>query len=181
MGVGGRDDALTLTFRPEVPMGHFVAIPFACALAASEALGGRVSWPYGVTDANGLSLARVRARAGYDEQGVYATCDLLLDAASAAGEEGLETVANAVRERVKRWEADVRAGRAAAGPLAPFLGGYFDALEGMGGRVEVIRAGRVVARGTLAGVDVWGRATVSVDGGGQVEVAPEQAELRLSR
>ena len=62
------------------------------------------------------------------------------------------------------------------------LGNYFDALLGMGGAVEVVRAGCVIARGTLAGVDVWGRATVRLDNGTQeLELAPEQAELRPAR
>ena len=59
------------------------------------------------------------------------------------------------------------------------LGDYFDALRGMSERVEVVRGGCVVARGTLSGVDVWGRVTVSREGGGELELAPEQATLRV--
>ena len=45
--------------------------------------------------------------------------------------------------------------------------------------VEVLRGNRVIGRGALAGVDVWGRATVRLDNGAQeLEVAPEQARLR---
>ena len=64
------------------------------------------------------------------------------------------------------------------GPLAPVLSDYFDALFGMGEAVEVLRAGRVVAEGTLVAVDVWGRATVRLADGRELELAPEQAELR---
>ena len=52
----------------------------------------------------------------------------------------------------------------------------------MGEKVEVLRGGRVIGRGELAGVDVWGRATVRLDNGTQeLEVAPEQARLRPLR
>lgn len=178
MGVGGSGFEIELTLRPGVPMGHVTGVPFVCALAASEALGGGVAWPYAVLDAQGLPLARVRTRAGYDDQGVYVACTLVVrEDAPSAGDAG-QCLEGAVRSRVEAWAEDVRAGRAAAGPLAPILGDYFDALMGMGERVSVVRVGRVIARGTLSGVDVWGRATVLTDGGKELEVAPEQAELR---
>lgn len=177
MGVGEVGSDLELTLRPRVPMGHFTGIPFVCALATAEALGGRVSWPYEVIDGQGLPLARVRTRAGYDDEGMYAVFGLLLEEAALAADGVGELVEGSVRARVEAWEADVAAGRAAAGPLAPVLEGYFGALAGMGERVEVVRAGRTIARGTLAGVDVWGRATVLADDGTELEVAPEQAVL----
>lgn len=166
----------SFTVRPDVPMGHVTGTPFVCALAVARALGGRVSWPHDVVSAEGAPLAAVRGRAGYDEGGIYVTCEV---AAADGRELDAAAVEAAARDAVGAWSADVAAGRAAAGPLAPVLGDYFDALLGMGEAVEVVRGGRVVARGTLAGVDVWGRATVRPeDGAPELEVAPEQAELR---
>lgn len=166
----------SFTVRPGVPMGHVTGTPFVCALAVARALGGRVTWPYGIATAEGAPLAAVRGRAGYDDGGIYVACEVApadgfaFDAA---------VVERAARDAVDAWAADVAAGRAAAGPLAPVLGDYFDALLGMGGPVEVVRGGRVIARGALAGVDVWGRATVRLDNGTQeLEIAPEQARLR---
>ena len=42
----------------------------------------------------------------------------------------------------------------------------------------IARGGRVIGEGSLAGVDVWGRATVRLDDARELEIAPEQAELR---
>lgn len=165
---------LTLTLRPRVPMGHVVGVPFVCALGAAKALGARVAWPHDVADSEGAPLVRVRTRAGYDDGGVCVTCGLSGERADVPG------LGEAVCACVDAWAAEVAAGRAAAGPLAPVLPDYFDALLGMGGAVEVVRAGRVVACGELAGVDAWGRATVRLaDGGSELEVAAEQAELRV--
>lgn len=179
MGVGGgtRGDgpcgALSLTLRPRVPMGHFVGVPFACALAAAEGAEARLRWPYEVVGQDGSTLVRVRCRAGYDEEGMYATCDF--DLAPGVDPDALEA---RVRARADAWADAVSSGRAAAGPLAPVLGDYFDLLLGMGEESEVVRGGRAVARGTLAGVDVWGRATVRLPDGRELECAPEQVALR---
>lgn len=164
------------TVRPAVPMGHVTGVPFVCALAVARALGGRVRWPYDVVSAEGAPLAAVRGRAGYDDDGIYVACEVAPADGAALDAAALESAA---RDAVGAWGSDVAAGRAAAGPLAPVLGDYFDALLGTGEDVEVVRGGRVIGRGTLAGVDVWGRATVRLDGGVQeLEIAPEQATLR---
>lgn len=165
----------SVLLRPAVPMGYVTGVPYVCALAVARELGGRVSWPHDVVAEDGSPLANVRARAGYDEDGLFVGCEL-----APTGERDLDVAAleAAVRAGVGDWEVAVAAGRAAAGPLAPVLGDYFDALLGMGESIEVVRAGRVLGRGRLAGVDVWGRATVRLDDGRELEVAPEQAELR---
>ena len=166
----------SFTVRPGVPMGYVTGTPFVCALAVARALGGCVSWPYDVVSAEGAPLAAVRGRAGYDDGGIYVACEV---APADGAELDAEAVESAVLDAVSAWGSDVATGRAAAGPLAPVLGDYFDALLGMGEPVEVVRGGRVIARGTLAGVDVWGRATVRLDNGTQeLEMAPEQARLR---
>ncbi len=174
MGVG-----TSLTLRPAVPMGAVTGVPYVCALAVAHLLDARVAWPHEVVSAEGEPIVRVGARAGYDDEGAFVRCDLTWDA-----ERGLDAVVleRAVEEAVRAWEGAYAGGRGAAGPLAPVLSDYFDALLGMGEMVEVLRGGRVIGRGTLAGVDVWGRATVRLDGDGQeLEIAPEQAGLRLAR
>lgn len=96
---------------------------------------------------------------------------------------GLEDLAEAIRdavvERCDGWSAEVRAGHAAAGPLAPILSEYFDRMPLLGRQVmAVLPDGRVACRGVFAGVDVWGRATVHLADGSDVEFASEQASLR---
>ena len=166
----------SFTLRPAVPMGHVTGVPFVVALAVARELGARLRWPHEVVDKDGEPVALVRGRAGYDDEGMFVTCQI-----SPSGEKDLDAAAleGAARAGVTAWGAAVSAGRAAAGPLAPVLSDYFDALLGMGEKVEVVRAGRVLARGALVGVDVWGRATVRLDDGAQeLEIAPEQADLR---
>lgn len=171
MGVG-----TSLTLRPAVPMGHVTGVPHVAALAVARELGARVRWPHEVVTAAGEPLVAVDARAGYDDEGVFVRCDLVWDAEKSLDAAALE---RAARAGVDAWADGVAAGRAAAGPLAPVLSDYFDVLLGMGDAVEVVRGGRVAYRGTLAGVDVWGRATVRLEGGAQeLEIAPEQARLR---
>lgn len=171
MGVG-----TSLTLRPAVPMGFVGGVPYVAALGAARELGGRVSWPHAVVTGEGEPLVFVDARAGYDDEGVFVRCDLTWDAEKNLDANALE---RAVEDAVISWADAYAAGRAAAGPLAPVLGDYFDVLLGMGEKVEVLRGNRVIGRGALAGVDVWGRATVRLDNGAQeLEVAPEQARLR---
>lgn len=173
MGVG-----TSLTLRPDVPMGFVGGVPYVAALAVARELGERVAWPHSVVTRSGEPLVSVDARAGY-EGGLFVRCDLAWDAEKNLDAAALE---RAVEDAVGAWTADVAAGRACAGPLAPALGDYFDALLGMGEKVEVVRGGRAIARGELAGVDVWGRATVRLEGGAQeLELAPEQAMLRPAR
>nr|WP_147556223.1 hypothetical protein [Olsenella timonensis] len=171
MGVG-----TSFVVRPAVPMGHVTGVPHVVALGVARELAARVRWPHEVVTTAGEPLVCVDARAGYDEDGVYVRCDLAWDAERGLAAPALE---RAAREGVDAWAAAVAEGRAAAGPLAPVLSDYFDVLLGMGERVEVLRGARVIGRGTLAGVDVWGRATVRLEDGAQeLEVAPEQARLR---
>ena len=172
MGVG-----TSLVLRPAVPMGFVTGAPYVCALGVARELGAQVSWPHGVASAEGEPLVFVDARAGYDDEGVFVRCDLAWDA-----EKNLDAAAveRAARDAVAAWEQAYAAGRGSAGPLASVLGEYFDVLLGMGGEVEVLRGGRVACRGTLAGVDVWGRATVKLPDGRELELAPEQARLRVA-
>ena len=88
-------------------------------------------------------------------------------------------VCSSIVSRVDAWAVDVTAGRGAAGPVAPVLSDYFDALALMGHETDVVYPnGRVAARGTLTAVDVWGRATVRLVDGRELVISPEQASLR---
>ena len=70
--------------RPGVPMGFIDGVPFVAALGAAEAMGARVAWPHDVVGEHGEPLAHVATRAGYDDEGIYVTCELEGDAAGEA-------------------------------------------------------------------------------------------------
>ena len=179
-----------LTLRPQVPMGAFHALGFVCALGAVEGLRdagvsiAAIGWPQDVVDARtNHALATLSVHAGYNK-GMFATCavlggeqiallrDLSDDELSSALERG-------VQARVDAWEQQVLAGAAQAGPLAPVLSDYFALVSLLGHRAAAVYPnGNVMATGTFAGVDVWGRATLTTADGNQVEFAPEQATIR---
>ena len=191
MGVRAAGDVLAeVTLRPQVPMGAFQAIGYVCALGAAEGLRAAgisfaaVGWPSDVVDGRTYQpLLELRLHAGYD-RGMYATCTVtgarqigLLrqlgdDELRAALEEGMSA-------RVSQWETALTAGSGTAGPLAPVLSDYFDLVALMGCPVTAVYPnGNEMARGTLVGVDVWGRATLRLDDGGELELAPERGGLR---
>ncbi len=156
--------------RPKVPMGFIDGTPFVAALGVAEALGAHVAWPHAVVDGEGAELARVSTRAGYDDEGIYVTLELEGDAAT-------DAAADAAAARVDAWSESVAAG-SKAGPLAAVLEDYFDACLLMGKPVAVVRRdGTVACKGTLAGMDIWGRVTVKLLDGREVEVAPGQAAV----
>jgi BirA family biotin operon repressor/biotin-[acetyl-CoA-carboxylase] ligase len=153
-------------------------------------------------------LAGVLVEAGSGAQGPYAVCGVGLNVGSAPRPDApggpaapalaptclarvapaaagvpFEDLARTVRDRVVRavdgWAAQVGAGRAAAGPLAPVLDEYFDAVPLLCHPVAAFGpAGDRLCEGVFAGIDVWGRATVHLADGRDVEYAAEQASLR---
>ena len=162
--------AVAAVLRPRVPMGFIDGTTFVASLGAAESLGAHVAWPNAVVDADGAELVRVTCRAGYDDEGIYVTCELDGDAAT-------DAVVDAVVARVDAWGDAVAAG-SKAGPLAAVLEEYFDACLLMGRAVRVVRRdGSVACEGTLAGMDIWGRVTVKLDDGREVEIAPGQASV----
>lgn len=91
-------------------------------------------------------------------------------------------VAHHVVARVDEWEQAYKDGRAAAGPMAPILEEYFDALELIDHEVDaVLPDGRVCAKGVFCGLDVWGRATIRTAEGEELDYASEQVSLRDAR
>ena len=163
--------------RPKAGMGQLVALPLVCSLGASDALGDvALAWPSGVVDADGDELVSVHVGVGY-EGAVIAKVELGLAEGLDAEPSVLE---EAVRARIDAWEADLAAGRGAAGPLAPVMGEIFDRLQLMGGDVEAhLPDGQAFARGFFAGISAWGRVTLIVDGR-ELELSPEQAGLRAA-
>ena len=106
--------------------------------------------------------------------------DAMAEGAEAPGfDELAQAIRDAVVARTDAWAAAVNSGRAVAGPLAPVLSEYFDALPLMGALVDVVYPnGNVAATGDFVAVDVWGRATVRLGDGREVVVSSEQASLR---
>ena len=106
--------------------------------------------------------------------------DAMAEGAEAPGfDELAQAIRDAVVARADAWAAAVNSGHAVAGPLAPVLSEYFDALPLMGTRVDVVYPnGNVAATGDFVAVDVWGRATVHLEDGREVVVSSEQASLR---
>lgn len=94
-----------------------------------------------------------------------------------------DALARSLRDHVMdlcgEWEAAVRAGRAKAGPLAPILSEYFDSVPMLGRQVVALSPeGMEICRGVLSAIDAWGRVTVHMASGQDVELAAEQASLR---
>lgn len=90
-----------------------------------------------------------------------------------------ESLRASIAGRVDAWAADVRAGLAQAGPLAPVLDEYFDACPLLGRQVRVLSPeGALMGTGVFAGLDCWGRATVRLNDGREVVYTSEMVSLR---
>ena len=90
-----------------------------------------------------------------------------------------EAFATGIGARVDEWAAGIASAGKAATPLGPVLNELFDRMPLMGQPIEVVYPnGNVALRGTLAGMDVWGRATVRNELGAELDIAPEQARIR---
>lgn len=126
--------------------------------------GTGIAWPHSVVDAaTGELVTSVASQGGYDDEGMFvrATLDVAPD------------VAQVVLDRVNAWSAGPGA------PLATVLADYADALVQLGEQVEVTYPNdKHYAQGTFVGVDVWGRATVRLLAGEELEFPPEKYQIR---
>lgn len=155
--------------RPAVGMQQYVAVPSVAALGVCDALpDAGIAWPYGVVDARTRAvLCNVKAHAGYDDEGMFARVEL-------GNVEHDERIREAVARRVGLW-ADSLAGKPRMPPLAPLVSEYSEKLVDFGNDVRVSYPnGRPYARGVFAGIDIWGRATVRLANGSELEFPPEK-------
>lgn len=179
-----------MTVRPQVPMGAFHALGYVCAMGAAEGLRAAgvdfaaIGWPQDVVDGRTFRpLCTLSMHAGYNK-GMYGECTVA--AAQQIGllrdysdEQLASAIAAGIEARVASWEQQIVAGAGVAGPLAPVLSEYFDLVALLGNPAEAVYPnGNVMARGTFAGVDIWGRATLVTSDGSEVEFSPEQASIR---
>lgn len=172
-------------------------------------LGVGIAWPYNIS-VNGAPFGVMQVSAGYAD-GMFVVCGVTFnlerysEAAALPGhspemqsqkieaalkKEGLldskavepAALAEAVVVAVDAWVDDCKAGRAAAGPLAPILNGYFDQVELLGQEVDVVYPnGNVAYTARFGGVDVWGRAILTGTDGKETVITPAQASIRASQ
>ncbi len=161
--------------RPAVGMHQMVAVPYIVALGICDALPqAGIAWPHNVVDAStGNTLFNIETRGGYDEHGMFVRVRLACPDGE-PNENTVQVLHKAIEERVDAWSAS--AGQA---PLGAVLGDYANMLVQLGKDVSVVYpSGREYARGTFAGVDIWGRATVRMDNGKQIVFPPEKYRMR---
>lgn len=188
----GQRTFLSEVMRPRIPMGFYVGAPYVAAVAICESLNqqgftARIAWPHDVvvaapdTDPCSVpdcSRISVSARGGYDEEGMFCALSVVSD-----GPLDLSSCENAaqtaVHDRFASWEEALSRKQAMAGPLAAILSDCFDLVGLMGQQVDIrYPNGRLMATGCFAGVDVWGRASVRLDSGKELQVTPEQARIQ---
>lgn len=164
---------MNFVVRPKVPMYCLEAVPYVCALGICNALGGALAWPYKVICRDGSAITFI-AHGACDDEGVFVRLELT--SKEALSEDALA----AMRACVAAWEESLTNTNPVAGPLAPILDDYVGALEAFGKKVEILFSNRKASvRGTLCGIDVWGRATVQLEDGHKLEVVPSQAAIRM--
>lgn len=175
-----------LVVRPAVGMPFLTGVPYAAALGVADALVGLgatgvgVAWPHDVCGPEGV-MATVRTTAGFGE-GMFVVCHVALAGVTPEAADALaEAVTAGIMAQVDAWAAGISAAGRAATPLGPVLNELFDRMPLMGKPIEVVYPnGNVAMRGMLAGMDVWGRATVKNEFGRELEIAPEQARIRAA-
>lgn len=197
------DASLTfsLVVRPDVNMHAFHGLPFVAAMGMMDALVGTAAAPgLGLAGKVGIqwpsdivcgaptfetSFAHVTVNGGAGVAGMFGAVTVDIERA-ALGELGadvadealVEVLATAVLTRVDAWAVVANTPQGAAGPLAPVLGEYFDMVPLLGRQVAAVSPnGLPLAVGVFAGLDIWGRATIKTDAGGQ-EFPPEAVRIR---
>ena len=158
--------------RPRVGMQQYASVPHVVALGVCDASSDRaIAWPHDIVDAaSGESVCSLEAHAGYDDEGMYVRVSLPAELLT-------DSVEEAIRARVDAW-AKALEGRPRLAPLAPVLSDYADRLELLGHRVRVTYPnGAAYATGEFVGIDVWGRATVRLANGSDLEFPPERYNI----
>ena len=171
--MGGRVVSERMTLRPKVAMPHFTCVPHVVALGICDARpDARILWPHDVCDAETCErVIEMSARAGYDDDGTF--CELTLRGAFEVTDE----VKEAIRARMDAWEKALRS-RPRQAPLTPVLADYADAQGLLGRDVQLTYPnGNPACEGTFLGLDVWGRATVRLADGSEIEFGPERYHI----
>ena len=161
-----------LVLRPRVGMQQYASVPHVVALGVCDALSDRaIAWPHGIADAaTGELMCSLEAHAGYDDEGMYVRVSMPAELLT-------DLVETAVRARVEAW-AEALAGRPRLAPLAPVLSDYAERLVLLGREVRVTYPnGAAYATGEFVGIDVWGRATVRLANGADLEFPPERYNI----
>ena len=181
---------LSVVLRPQVAPARLAGLAAACGIGAARALRAvapagdvRLKWP------NDL-LARGRKLAGIlvEVEGGAAVCGIGVNVAAAPAElgaigldelgahPGFSELAATLRDSIV-GQVDAWSDAGGERPLDGVLDDYLALLAWRGEKVRALATdGTEVARGTLDGVDAWGRAVV--DG---VAYASERVSLRLAR
>ena len=165
-------DKCELVLRPRVGMQQYASVPHVVALGVCDASSDRaIAWPHGIADAEtGELLCSLEAHAGYDDEGMYVRVSLPAELLT-------DSVEEAIRARVDAW-AEALEGRPRLAPLAPVLSDYADRLALLGREVRVTYPnGAAYATGEFCGIDVWGRATVRLANGSDLEFPPERYNI----
>ncbi len=152
--------------RPKVGMRHMMAVPYVAALGICDELShAGIAWPHTVVDRNTRELiSTLEAHGGYDDHGMFVKITHRIQ----------DDVEQSIQRRVDAWAASLT-----PVPLASVLDDYANKLVQLGEEVQVVYPnGTLYARGTFVGVDVWGRATVRLASGNQIEFAPEKFGIR---
>ena len=169
---GSADGVRELVLRPRVGMQQYASVPHVVALGVCDALSDRaIAWPHGIADAEtGELVCSLEAHAGYDDEGMFARVSM-------PGELLTDSVEAAIRVRVDAWAAAL-SGRPRLAPLAPVLSDYAERLALLGRQVRVTYPnGAAYATGEFCGIDVWGRATVRLANGTNLEFPPERYNI----
>lgn len=195
---GEKNLEFAVILRPDISMQQITGVPYVAAYGLVKNLKGSISnigiaWPYGIV-VKDAPFGVVQTRAGYAD-GMFVVCGISFDlrCLDAKGLSEAETLlaakvlepaalAKAIVSAVDVWASDSRAGRAAAGPLAPILSDYFDVIPLIGHKVDVVYSnGNVAYTARFGGVDVWGRAILVGADDKETVITPEQASIRASR
>ncbi len=142
-----------------------MAVPHVVALGICDGLPELgIAWPHTVVEAStGQAVTSIQAQGGYDDQGMFVRVSYDVE----------PDVRNAVQERVDAWAAGT-----SAAPLACVLEDYANKLVHLGKGVQVLYPnGKLYTVGTFVGVDIWGRATVRLISGEDLEFPPEKFRI----
>ncbi len=176
--------------RPQVPQHLISGLPWICSLGIYDACANtlnhqaHICWPYRVEVElyyECLTFDIVH-HGGCDDGGVFVDIDIICQGDTPTVQAlpvNFDTILlSSLTDRIAAWEHALSKAQAVAGPLAFVASEYFDHLDHMGYAIAVHpKDGSASYTATLAGVDVWGRAVVTLRDATERTLAPEQASL----